>query len=69
MEPYRITFRKLRHSDLPMIHRWLHAPHVTRWWGEDDRPVGYIQTYRVSDDEEYEGLVGIEDSAGIDQST
>jgi RimJ/RimL family protein N-acetyltransferase len=95
LEPYRITFRRLRHSELPMIHRWLHVPHVARWWGEDtgsyekvsreysayiegeetvepflilydDRPVGYIQSYRVSDDEEYEGLVGIEDSAGID---
>lgn len=32
----------------------------------DGRPVGYIQSYRVSDDEEYEGLVGIEYSAGID---
>lgn len=30
------------------------------------RPVGYIQTYRISDDEEYRTLVGIEDSAGVD---
>jgi RimJ/RimL family protein N-acetyltransferase len=78
-----------------MIHRWLNAPQVARWWGEDAgsceevskeyvayiegkepvepylilydaRPVGYIQSYRVSDDEEYERLVGIADSAGID---
>lgn len=78
-----------------MVHRWLQAPHVARWWGEDTgtyeevskkysayiegeepvepylilydgRPVGYIQSYRVADDEEYERLVGIEYSAGID---
>ncbi|MGI8649979.1 MAG: GNAT family N-acetyltransferase [Rubrobacter sp.] len=30
------------------------------------RPVGYIQSYRVSDEEEFARLVGIEDSAGID---
>ena len=95
MEPDRIGFRRLRNADLPMIHRWLHTPHVARWWHEDtgtfeevseeytahiegeepvepflilydDGPVGYIQSYRVSDDEEYEGLIGIENSAGID---
>jgi RimJ/RimL family protein N-acetyltransferase len=78
-----------------MIHRWLNAPHVARWWYEDtgtfeevskqysayiegeepvepylilhdDRPVGYIQSYMVSEDEEYERLVDIENSAGID---
>lgn len=78
-----------------MIHRWLHTPHVARWWYEDtgtieevsekysayiegkepvepylilyeDRPVGHIQSYRVSDNEEYERLVNLKDSAGID---
>ncbi|MGH3085978.1 MAG: GNAT family N-acetyltransferase [Rubrobacteraceae bacterium] len=29
-------------------------------------PIGYIQTYRVSDDEECNRLIGIEDSAGVD---
>lgn len=76
------------------MHRWLHTPHVARWYGEpgtleevseeysayiegreqvepylilyNDRPVGYIQSYRVSGDEEYERLVDIEGSAGID---
>jgi RimJ/RimL family protein N-acetyltransferase len=32
----------------------------------EDRPIGYIQSYTVSDDEEYERLVGIENSAGVD---
>lgn len=90
-----IGFQRLKTSDLTLIHRWLHAPHVARWWHEDvgtyeevssqysayiegrdpvepylvlhdGRPIGYIQAYRVSDDEEYRGLVDIEDSAGVD---
>lgn len=90
-----IRFDRLRTSDLPLIHRWLHTPHVARWWYEDvgtyeevsdrysayiegkepvepylivygDRPIGYVQSYRVSDDEEYARLVDIENSAGID---
>jgi RimJ/RimL family protein N-acetyltransferase len=93
--PDPIRFERLRASDLPLVHRWLHKPHVARWWYEDvgtfekvsdrysayiegrepvepylilygERPIGYIQTYRVADDEEYTGLVGIEDSAGVD---
>lgn len=94
-ESRKIAFRRLKLPELPLIHRWLHAPHVHRWWREDagtfeevsrkysayieggepvepylilseDSPVGYIQSYRVSDDEEYERLVGIEASAGVD---
>ncbi|MBC7939968.1 MAG: GNAT family N-acetyltransferase [Chitinophagaceae bacterium] len=34
-----ITFRRLTDADLPMLHGWLHRPHVARWWlGEDDPP-------------------------------
>lgn len=29
-----ITFRPLRRADLPLLRRWLTAPHVARWWGE-----------------------------------
>ena len=90
-----ISFRRLRYSDLPLLHRWLNAPHVARWWyGDDtswhgvqkeytlyiegrepvepylilhdDKPIGYIQTYLISHDEEYARLVGVEDSAGVD---
>jgi aminoglycoside 6'-N-acetyltransferase len=32
MDPRGITFRELREPDLPLMHRWLNAPHVRRWW-------------------------------------
>jgi aminoglycoside 6'-N-acetyltransferase len=31
-----------------------------------DKPIGYIQTYLISHDEEYASLVGVEHSAGVD---
>jgi aminoglycoside 6'-N-acetyltransferase len=31
-----------------------------------DKPIGYIQTYLISHDEEYARLVGVEHSAGVD---
>lgn len=90
-----IGFRRLEHRDLPLIHRWLHTPHVARWWYEDvgtceevakqysayiegrepvepylilywGSPIGYIQSYLVADDEEYDRLIGIRNSAGVD---
>jgi aminoglycoside 6'-N-acetyltransferase len=93
--PDTISFRRLRYSDLPLLHRWLNAPHVARWWYGDatswhgvqkeytlyiegrepvepylilhkDKLIGYIQTYLISDDEEYASLVRVEDSAGVD---
>jgi RimJ/RimL family protein N-acetyltransferase len=30
-----ITFRPLRETDLPLIHKWLNAPHVSEWWSLD----------------------------------
>lgn len=32
MDPRGLSFRKLRSSDLDLMHRWLNAPHVRRWW-------------------------------------
>ena len=37
-EPTRVGFLRLEASDLPMIHRWPHIPHVARWWYEDTGP-------------------------------
>lgn len=30
--PGPIEFRALGHADLPLLHRWLSAPHVRAWW-------------------------------------
>ncbi len=35
MDPRGISFGELRASDLPLMHRWLNAPHVRRWWYAD----------------------------------
>ena len=31
-DPREVSFRRLRSSDLGLMHRWLNAPHVRRWW-------------------------------------
>jgi len=28
-------FRTLDRGDLPLMHRWLHAPHVVEWWPDE----------------------------------
>lgn len=30
-----LRFRRLEREDIPLVHRWLHRPHVARWWYED----------------------------------
>jgi aminoglycoside 6'-N-acetyltransferase len=32
---YKYSFRPFTVSDLPMMAKWLVAPHVARWWGDD----------------------------------
>jgi aminoglycoside 6'-N-acetyltransferase len=34
-----ISFRRLRHNDLPLMHRWLNSGDVLRWYGH--RPISY----------------------------
>jgi AacA4 family aminoglycoside N(6')-acetyltransferase len=31
-----ITFRPLCEADLPILHDWIHRPHVAQWWGGGD---------------------------------
>lgn len=95
LDPRPLSFRGLQSSDLALMHRWLNAPHVLRWWGGEETsyrevevkylpriegrepvrpfailhagiPIGYIQDYPVSHDEQYARLVGVENSVGID---
>ena len=34
--PGRYQFRPMTAADLPMVRRWLKAPHVVEWWGDPD---------------------------------
>jgi AacA4 family aminoglycoside N(6')-acetyltransferase len=34
-----LTLRHMTEHDLPMLHDWLHRPHIVEWWGaEEARP-------------------------------
>ena len=95
LDPCEISFRQLREPDLALMHRWLNAPHVARWWRSEgtayraveeeylpyvegrepvrpylilygERPIGYVQAYPISHDEEYARLVDVGNSAGVD---
>ncbi len=33
-----VTLRPMTASDLPLLHAWLHRPHVAAWWGDADAP-------------------------------
>jgi RimJ/RimL family protein N-acetyltransferase len=37
----QIGFRPLTENDLPLMHRWLHTPHVHEWWGEGKPPPSF----------------------------
>jgi aminoglycoside 6'-N-acetyltransferase-1b/aminoglycoside 6'-N-acetyltransferase-2 len=30
-----LTFKPLRETDIPLLHRWLNTPHVSEWWALD----------------------------------
>ncbi len=32
----QLSFRPMGHDDLALLHQWLAAPHVARWWGEPE---------------------------------
>ncbi|RYY42776.1 MAG: GNAT family N-acetyltransferase, partial [Actinomycetales bacterium] len=34
----QVTFRRLQAGDLPVLARWLAAPHVHRWWFQEADP-------------------------------
>ncbi len=40
-EEAQIGFRRLTEDDLPLMNRWLHAPHVHEWWSEGKPPPAY----------------------------
>ena len=45
MLPRQITFRRLQRSDLPLMLRWVNAPHVRRWYATERTLAGLKQKY------------------------
>ena len=45
MDPHGISFRRLRSSDLALMHRWLNEPHVRRWWYAEGTSYGEIEEH------------------------
>jgi RimJ/RimL family protein N-acetyltransferase len=39
-----IAFRPLLEVDLPLLHEWIHRPHVAQWWGGDGPPASFADT-------------------------
>ena len=39
-----IVFRPLREADLPLLHDWIHRPHVAQWWGGGCPPKNFDDT-------------------------
>jgi aminoglycoside 6'-N-acetyltransferase len=42
MAPQAYGFRPMTENDLPLIRRWLAAPHVAQWWGRPDEQFGIV---------------------------
>jgi aminoglycoside 6'-N-acetyltransferase len=51
MPPRGYEFRAMTAADLPLVRRWLNAPHVVQWWGEPGE-----QFDLVSGDLEHPGM-------------
>ena len=42
-EPQDYLFRPVQPNDLPMLRRWLEAPHVRQWWGDPEPPAALLE--------------------------
>jgi aminoglycoside 6'-N-acetyltransferase len=43
MTPPRYVFRPMTRADLPLVRRWLAAPHVSQWWGDADEQFDIVR--------------------------
>lgn len=43
MVPAGYVFHPMSTADLPMVRRWLQAPHVAQWWGEPERQFALVR--------------------------
>jgi RimJ/RimL family protein N-acetyltransferase len=55
LDPREISFRRLRASDLELMHRWLNAPHVRRWWYAEGNAYAEIEEHYLPAIEGREG--------------
>ena len=54
-----ITFRPLTEDDLPLLHRWLNAPHVRQWWGRGHDTAPTLDEVRTT------YLPRVDDASGV----
>jgi len=40
-----IELRPMTEADLPLVRRWLHQPHVARWWLQDETAEQQLKEY------------------------
>jgi RimJ/RimL family protein N-acetyltransferase len=52
IDPRGLSFRRLRASDLHLMHRWLNAPHVRRWWYAEGTSYAEIEDHYLPSIEE-----------------
>ncbi len=45
LDPRGISFRRLRASDLGLMHRWLNTAHVRRWWHAEGTSYAEIEQH------------------------
>ena len=55
LDPRKISFRRLLASDLGLMHRWLNAPHVRRWWYAEGNSYAEIEEHYLPAIEGREG--------------
>lgn len=66
-QPKALAFRPLAEADFPLMHRWLHQPHVSRWWGEPPTLERVAEHYspRVLGEEKVESYLALGDGSPI----
>lgn len=65
-----VTLRPLTYADLPLLTRWIAAPHVARWWSEDPAgtPAHYAPTITRADPTRVQIIVYRGDAVGMVQT-
>jgi aminoglycoside 6'-N-acetyltransferase len=48
LDPAALRFRPLELEELPLLHRWMYAPHAQRWWSRNRTVDDVIAQYTPS---------------------